>query len=66
MRAQSLALCPSLWTVARQDPLSTGFFRQEYKRGLPFPPSGAFLNPEIKLTFHVSPTWQMDFLSTEP
>ena len=28
------------WTVARQAPLSIGFSRQEYWRGLPFPPPG--------------------------
>ena len=28
------------WTVARQPPLSTGFFRQEYWSGLPFPIQG--------------------------
>ena len=33
-------LCPtlvSLWTVARQAPLSMGFSRKEYWSGLPFP-----------------------------
>ena len=36
-------LCPTLcapWTVAHQAPLSTGFSRQEYWSGLPFPPPG--------------------------
>ena len=28
------------WTVAFQASLSTGFFRQEYWSGLPFPPPG--------------------------
>ena len=28
------------WTVARQAPLSTGFSRQEYWSGLPFPSPG--------------------------
>ena len=28
---------PTLWTVARQAPLSVGFSRQEYWSGLPFP-----------------------------
>ena len=31
------------WTVARQAPLSLGFFRQEYRSGLPFPSPGIFL-----------------------
>ena len=30
-------LCPTLWTAAHQAPLSTGFSRQEYWSGLPFP-----------------------------
>ena len=29
-------------------PLSMGFFRQEYWRGLPFPPSGGLPDPGIK------------------
>ena len=37
--------CPTLmtpWTVAHQAPLSTGFSRQEYWHGLPFPSPGIF------------------------
>ena len=30
-------LCATLWTVARQAPLSMWFSRQEYPSGLPFP-----------------------------
>ena len=30
----------TLWTVARQAPLSMGFSRQEYWSGLPCPPPG--------------------------
>ena len=30
-------LCPTLWTVACQIPLSMKFSRQEYWSGLPFP-----------------------------
>ena len=30
-------LFEALWTVAHRAPLSTGFFRQEYWSGLPFP-----------------------------
>ena len=40
------------WTVAHQASLSTGFFRQEYWRGLPFPFPGNFPNLGIKLTSH--------------
>ena len=43
----------TLWTVARQAPLSMGFSRQEYWSGLPFPP------PETKSRSCVSPlSWQ--------
>ena len=38
----------TLSTGARQDPLSTGFPRQEYWSGLPFPSSGDLLDPKIK------------------
>ena len=35
------------WTVTRQAPLSMGFSRQKYWRGLPFPSPGYFPNPGI-------------------
>ena len=38
------------WTVACHDPLSLGFFRQEYWSELPFPPQRDLLNSEIKPT----------------
>ena len=31
-----------LWTVARQAPLSVGFFRQEYGSGFSFPSSRGY------------------------
>ena len=37
-----------LWQWEILDPWSLGFPRQEYRSGLPFPPSGDLLNPEIK------------------
>ena len=37
---QSCLTLATPWTVARQAPLSMGFFRQEYWSGLPFPPLG--------------------------
>ena len=43
--------CPTLaipWTIAHQAPLSTGFSRQEYWSGLPFPPPGGLSEPGIK------------------
>ena len=38
----------TLWTVARQAPLSVGFPRQEYWSGLPFPSLGDLPTPGIK------------------
>ena len=49
----------TLWTAAS---LSTGFSRQEYCGGLPFPSPGDLPNPGIKLT---SPALQVDSLPTE-
>ena len=43
------------WTVARQALLSLGFSRQEYWRGLPFPPPGDLPNPGIELESLVPP-----------
>ena len=37
------------WTIAHHTPLSMGFFRPEYWRGLPFPSSGDLPNPGNKL-----------------
>ena len=51
------------WTIARQDPLSMGFSRQEYRSGLPFPSPGDFPNPGIEPR---SPALQADALSSEP
>ena len=42
-------LCVTLWTVARHDPLSMGFSRQEYWSGLPVPSPGDFPDPGIEL-----------------
>ena len=49
----------TLWTVARQPPLSMGFSRQEYWSGLPFPP-----NPVIESASPVSPALTGGFLTT--
>ena len=43
-----LADSATLWTIARQAPLSTRLFRQEYWSGLPCPSSGDLPNPGIK------------------
>ena len=53
----------TLWTVARQAPLSMGFSKQEYWSGLPFPSPGHLPNPGIEPG---SPALQADALSSEP
>ena len=44
-------LCLTLvtpWTVVLQAPLSMGFYRQEYWRGVPLPSPGDFPDPGIE------------------
>ena len=48
-------LCETLWTIARQAPLSMGFSRQEYWSGLLCPPPGDLPNPRIELASLMSP-----------
>ena len=48
MCAKSLQSSSTLWTVARQAPLSREFSRQEYWNGLPCPTSGDLPDPGIK------------------
>ena len=55
-------LCGTLWTVARQGPLSLGFSREEYWSGLLCLPLGGFPNPGIKSVSLVAPALQMDSL----
>ena len=65
MHTQSLSrvqLFVTLWTIARQSPLSMGFSRQEYWSGLPISPSGIFLIQGSNLTgrqilYHCA-TWE--------
>ena len=56
-------LFATLWTVARQAPLSMGFPRQEYWSGLSFPSPGDLPNPGIEPS---SPALQADSLLSEP
>ena len=59
-------LFATLWTVARQAPLSMGFSRQEYWSGWPCPSPGDLPEPGIKPTspvlaggfFTTSATWE--------
>ena len=56
----------NFWTtVACQAPLSLAFFRQQYWRGLPFPPPGDFPIPGIEPASTVSPALQADSLPIE-
>ena len=41
----------TLWTVARQAPLSMGFSRQEHWSGLPFPSPGDLSDPGTEPAF---------------
>ena len=56
-------LFATLWTVARQAPLSTGFPRQEYWSGLPFPPPGDLPDSGTEPT---SPALAGGFFTAEP
>ena len=61
-------LCPTLcdpWTAAHQVPLSMRFSRQEYWRGLPFPPPEDLPDPGIEATSTVSPVLAGEFFTTE-
>ena len=56
----------TLWTAARQAPLSMGFSRQEFWSGLPLPSPGDLSKPGIKPVSPGSPTLQVDSLPAEP
>ena len=56
-------LFATLWTVAYQAPLSTGFSRQEYWSGLPFPSPGGLPDPGIEPG---SPALEADPFTSEP
>ena len=53
----------TLWTVARQAPLSTEFYRQEYWSELPFPSSRNLHDLGIK---SASPALASKFFTSEP
>ena len=58
-----LRLFATPWTVACQAPLSTGFSRQEYWSGLPFPSPEGLPDPGIEPG---SPALEADALTSEP
>ena len=49
------------WTVASQAPLSMGFHRQEYWRGVPFSHPGDLLDPGME---SMSPAFSGEFFTT--
>ena len=57
-------LFATLWTVARQAPLSMGFSRQEHWSGLPFPPLGNLSDPGIEPVSLSSPILAGGFFTT--
>ena len=61
-RFSRVRLFATLWTVARQAPLSMGFSRQEYWSGLPCPPPGDLPDPGIEPKSPVVPALQVDSL----
>ena len=54
------------WTVAHQAPLSMGFSRQEYWRGLPCLPPGDLSDPGIKPASLAAPALAGRFFTAEP
>ena len=54
----------TLWTVARQAPLSMGFSKQECWSGLPCPPPGDLPDPGIKPASLMSPALEGGFFTT--
>ena len=57
-------LFETLWTAAHQAPLSMGFSRQEYRRGLPCPPPRDLPDPGIEPTSLMSPASAGGFFTT--
>ena len=51
------------WTVAHQAHLSTGFSRQEYWSGLPFPSPGDLPEPGVE---PMPPAWAGRFFTSGP
>ena len=58
----SMSDSATLWTIARQAPLSMGFSKREYWSELPFPSPGHLPDPGIEPESPVSPALQADSL----
>ena len=59
-------LCATPWTIAHQTPLSVEFSRQEYWKGLPFPPPEDLYDPGIESKSPASPALAGRFFTTVP
>ena len=59
-----IQLCSTLWTTACQAPLSMGFSRQKYCRGLPFSPPEDLPDPGIDPSSLTSPAFADGFFTT--
>ena len=55
---------PVVWTIVPQAPLSTGFSKQEYCSGLPFPSPGDLPDPGIEPTYLMYPSLAVMFFTT--
>ena len=62
----NVQLCVTLWTVAQQAPMSTGFSREEYWSGLPHPRPGDLSSPGIKFASLCLLHGQVGFLPLVP
>ena len=63
---QSCLTLATPWTVAHHASLYTGFSRQEYRSGLPFPSPGDLPDPRIEPESLDSPASAGKFFTTEP
>ena len=63
--AQWYPILWTLWTLAHKAPLSMGFCRQEYWRGLPFPPPEDLPYQGVKPASSVSPALQVNSLAVK-
>ena len=64
-RFSHVQLFVTLWTVARQAPLSMGLSRQEYWSGVPCPPPGDLPDPEFEPPFSCGSCIADKFLISE-
>ena len=62
---RQVRLFATLWIVACQSPLSIGFSRQEYWKGLLCPPPGDLPDPGIEPAFPAAPALRKDSFTTE-